>query len=48
MKDVQCYELLGGIALKNHAFSFITRPFETVDDIFYQHGGGASRVLNRW
>ena len=22
MKDVQCYEVFGGIALKNHAFSF--------------------------
>ena len=22
MKDAQCYELFGGIALKNHAFSF--------------------------
>ena len=22
IKDVQCYELFGGIALKNHAFSF--------------------------
>ena len=22
MKDVQCHELFGGIALKNHAFSF--------------------------
>ena len=22
MKDVQCYELFEGIALKNHAFSF--------------------------
>ena len=22
MKDVQCYELFGEIALKNHAFSF--------------------------
>ena len=22
VKDVQCYELYGGIALKNHAFSF--------------------------
>ena len=21
MKDVQCYELFGGVALKNHAFS---------------------------
>ena len=23
MKDVQCYELFGGIALKNHAFSLL-------------------------
>ena len=22
MKDVQCYELFGGIALKNYSFSF--------------------------
>ena len=22
VNDVQCYELFGGIALKNHAFSF--------------------------
>ena len=27
MKDVQCYELFGGIALKNHAFSFFQFPF---------------------
>ena len=26
MKGVHCYELFGGIALKNHAFSFF--PFE--------------------
>ena len=24
VKDAQCYELFGGIALKNHAFSFIS------------------------
>ena len=24
MKDVQCYELFGGIELKNHAFSFFS------------------------
>ena len=24
MKDVQCYEIFGGIALKNHAFSFLS------------------------
>ena len=26
MKCVQCYKLFGGIALKNHAFSFLNRP----------------------
>ena len=29
MKGVQCYELFGGIALKNHAFSFFFRRFLT-------------------
>ena len=28
MKDVQCYELFGGIALKNHAFAF-ARVFQS-------------------
>ena len=28
MKDVQCHELFGGIALKNHAFSFF--PFSLI------------------
>ena len=28
MKDVQCYELFGGIALKNHVFSFSSGPFQ--------------------
>ena len=28
MKDVQCYELFGGIALKNHAFSFSRSELE--------------------
>ena len=28
MKDVQCYELFGGIALKNHAFYFF--PFQSI------------------
>ena len=27
MKGVQCYELFGGIALKNHAFSFFFSYF---------------------
>ena len=27
VKDVQCYELLGGIAHRNHAFSFIQDVF---------------------
>ena len=26
MKDVQCYEIYGGIALKNRAFSFFSFP----------------------
>ena len=28
VKDVQCYELFGGIALKNHAFSFFSSGFD--------------------
>ena len=30
MKDVQCYELFGGIALKNNAFSFFFQLFTYV------------------
>ena len=32
MKDVQCHELFGGIALKNHAFSFsiVVRPEDDI------------------
>ena len=30
MKDVQCYELFGGIALKNHTFSF---SFSFIDEL---------------
>ena len=37
MKGVQCYELFGGIALKNHTFSFSfgthVRPTEQVQNI---------------
>ena len=32
MKDVQCYELSRGIALKNHAFSFF-EPSNLVSEI---------------
>ena len=32
MKDVQCYELFGGIALKNHAFSFFSFVLKAVKD----------------
>ena len=43
MKDVQCYELFGGIARKNHAFSFFSQlnatdaemRFEVVSCITY-------------
>ena len=31
MNDVQCYELFGGIALKNHAFSFLTIKIKNDD-----------------
>ena len=39
MKDVQCYELIGGIALKNHAFSFsfhrdVEKPLSRQKDYF--------------
>ena len=34
VKGVQYYELFGGIALKNHAFSFFKR-IETLDIIFH-------------
>ena len=38
MKDVQCYELFGGIAPKNHAFSFnifklVLTPIGSLDHI---------------
>ena len=36
MKGVQCYELFGGIALKNHAFSISISTYgfsEAVDSI---------------
>ena len=33
MKGVQCYEIFGGIALKNHAFSFHA-VFHIVMDFF--------------
>ena len=41
MKDVQCYELFGGIALKNHAFSF----FDTLKQ-FYAVYGKPSTPIN--
>ena len=30
MKGVQCYEFFGGIALKNHAFSFFSFSYMTL------------------
>ena len=39
MKDVQCYELFGGIALKNHAFSFHFFIYSCIlfFDVFFGH-----------
>ena len=39
VKDVQCYELFGGIALKNHAFSF--------HFIFHQYAVSLSKTFIR-
>ena len=39
VKGVQCYELFGGIALKNHAFSFSWRTYvNKVVMNFVKHG----------
>ena len=35
MKSVQCYELFGGIALKNHAFSFHMHVCGTQSDVLF-------------
>ena len=55
MKGVQCYELLGGIALKNHTFSFFisyrighstaTALLKVVNDLFLSHNKGNMSVL---
>ena len=37
MKRVQCYELFGGIALKNHTFSFFIYPSAELPSIFIKH-----------
>ena len=36
MKDVQCYELFGGIALKNHAFSIYINDLQRESDFLFQ------------
>ena len=35
MKGVQCYELFGGIALKNHAFSLLNLCIANKDMYFF-------------
>ena len=50
MKDVQCYELFGGIALKNHAFSFFFKVvFSMEDDAVCQSKWivGVDQILTR-
>ena len=35
MRDVQCYELFGGIALKNHSFSFSLFAFSIMSALHF-------------
>ena len=37
MKGIQCYELFGGIALKNHAFLFFHIYIYNVDNVYDIH-----------
>ena len=43
MKGVQCYELFGGIALKNHAFSFSF--FKLCETIFVTRSSKKERTI---
>ena len=44
MKDVQCYELFGGITLKNHAFSYF---FPVFVDMVMSRGEDGLEKVNR-
>ena len=37
MKGVQCYELFGGIALKNHAFSFFLFSMHNIKEKYHNN-----------
>ena len=37
MKNVQCYELFGGIALKNHAFSFSITETSIMQNVYREN-----------
>ena len=43
MKGVQCYELFGGIALKNHTFSF---SFHVIKAIYNLIGHSIYKIVN--
>ena len=51
MKGVQCYELFGGIALKNHAFSFsiglLVDAFHDITSSFLHSPGYCHVVCGR-
>ena len=48
MKGVQCYELFGGIALKNHAFSLLmSERRSTTRKSHYLYQGSSSVLINR-
>ena len=37
MKGVQCYELFGGITLKNNIFSFFSFSYESIRQVNLSH-----------
>ena len=47
MKDVQCYELFGEIALKNYAFSFYSRSQIEWSDLLKCLANGSPLLLSR-
>ena len=47
MKDVQCYEIFGGIALKNHAFSFSFAEINGKKEAIYKQAAFDKAALSK-